>query len=298
MLLSGAADGVLPALLPPFLSALPAAGREHPCFVRPPVRVHKRAGPALPHGQASRRRRPPPRRPLLLARLPLRRIAWGGLWAPSAQPRIVLCKGASAGAVPAPVSHPGLHTCCCRTADTYPNQMLEITVRMYLYRWRKAGEQGNATFTQFNLEVGVCLLGRVWGRAGLAAYKVEECGCPLDGGAGCGGLGAALACSQGRARRAAGGVEGAHWPCQSARHAWAAAHERSAWAFQAVCASSGVAPVLCLAPCTALQCGYESGEDRLYLRLPTEVYHVIDQGGPTLHAAYSGCSACPAASLN
>jgi hypothetical protein len=64
-----------------------------------------------------------------------------------------------------------------RTADTYPNQMLEITVRMYLYRWRQSSEQGKSTFTQYNLE-----------------------------------------------------------------------------------------------------CGYESGEDRLYLRLPTEVYHVIDEG--------------------
>lgn len=45
------------------------------------------------------------------------------------------------------------HPCLiARAADTYPNQMLEITVRMYLYRWRHTGE--GPTFTQTSLQCG------------------------------------------------------------------------------------------------------------------------------------------------
>lgn len=43
-----------------------------------------------------------------------------------------------------------------RTADTYPNQMLEITVRMYVYRWRAPAEltdPSQPTFTQQSLNV-------------------------------------------------------------------------------------------------------------------------------------------------
>ena len=40
----------------------------------------------------------------------------------------------------------------CRAADTYPNQMLEITVRMYLYRWTQSTD--GPTFSQHTLDVG------------------------------------------------------------------------------------------------------------------------------------------------
>lgn len=39
--------------------------------------------------------------------------------------------------------------------------------------------------------------------------------------------------------------------------------------------------VLCMVLHMVLQCGYETGEDRLYLRLPVEVAHVIDDGEAT-----------------
>lgn len=45
---------------------------------------------------------------------------------------------------------------CCRAADTYPNQMLEITVRMYLYRWHPPSSLADPTqpaFTQHALNV-------------------------------------------------------------------------------------------------------------------------------------------------
>lgn len=44
----------------------------------------------------------------------------------------------------------------CRVADTYPNQMLEITVKMLLYRWKDPSNTSGIeaeTFQQFNLEV-------------------------------------------------------------------------------------------------------------------------------------------------
>jgi hypothetical protein len=44
----------------------------------------------------------------------------------------------------------------CRVGDTYPNQMLEMTARMYLYRWRdpvNRGEEEDA-YEQIPLEVG------------------------------------------------------------------------------------------------------------------------------------------------
>ncbi|PSC68160.1 E set domain-containing [Micractinium conductrix] len=40
----------------------------------------------------------------------------------------------------------------CRAADTYPNQMLEITVRMYLYRWTQSTD--GPTFSQHTLDCG------------------------------------------------------------------------------------------------------------------------------------------------
>ncbi|EFN59959.1 hypothetical protein CHLNCDRAFT_133057 [Chlorella variabilis] len=42
---------------------------------------------------------------------------------------------------------------CLMVADTYPNQMLEITVRMYLYRWHQPTD-GHPAFQQFHLECG------------------------------------------------------------------------------------------------------------------------------------------------
>jgi hypothetical protein len=43
----------------------------------------------------------------------------------------------------------------CRVGDTYPNQLLEITARMYLYRWATAtnGDRSGEPFTQHMLEV-------------------------------------------------------------------------------------------------------------------------------------------------
>lgn len=46
----------------------------------------------------------------------------------------------------------GVPSLICRAADTYPNQMLEITARMYLYRWSRA--PGGPAFTQHALECG------------------------------------------------------------------------------------------------------------------------------------------------
>ncbi|KAL4447568.1 hypothetical protein ABPG75_004787 [Micractinium tetrahymenae] len=51
----------------------------------------------------------------------------------------------------APNEH-GVPSLICRVADTYPNQMLEITGRMYLYRWSRA--PGGPTYTQHALECG------------------------------------------------------------------------------------------------------------------------------------------------
>ena len=55
-----------------------------------------------------------------------------------------------------------LGICClmaaCRAADTYPNQMLEITVRMYLYRWRHGTE--GPVYSQHLLDVSKWLLTR------------------------------------------------------------------------------------------------------------------------------------------
>ncbi|GAB4816589.1 hypothetical protein N2152v2_003635 [Parachlorella kessleri] len=72
----------------------------------------------------------------------------------------------------------------CRVADTYPNQMVDLTVRMYLYRWRPPGEL-----------------------------------------------------------QSLGPDESPYWQHQ-------------------------------------LECGFRSGADRLYLRLPVEVTHVIDESSP------------------
>jgi hypothetical protein len=55
-----------------------------------------------------------------------------------------------------------LCNCCCivacRAADTYPNQMLEITVRMYLYRWRHGTDGQGPVYSQHLLDVS-CLVG-------------------------------------------------------------------------------------------------------------------------------------------
>lgn len=48
------------------------------------------------------------------------------------------------------------HTFCCSaicTLRSYPNQMLEIFVRMYLYRWHKPATPGGPVYSQISLEV-------------------------------------------------------------------------------------------------------------------------------------------------
>lgn len=53
----------------------------------------------------------------------------------------------------------GLLCLYCRVGDTYPNQMLEITAKMFLYRWRAIDEMKNVaapegeSFQQFSLSV-------------------------------------------------------------------------------------------------------------------------------------------------
>lgn len=65
---------------------------------------------------------------------------------------------------------------CRRVADTYPNQMLEITVRMYLYRWHQPTD-GHPAFQQFHLEVSPSgWRGLLAGsRAGVLAWLVLLC---------------------------------------------------------------------------------------------------------------------------
>ena len=58
----------------------------------------------------------------------------------------------------------------------YPNQMLEITVRMYLYRWISRGEPGaiGAEYMQHNLQVG----GGRKGRGEVFALAMPPASCP------------------------------------------------------------------------------------------------------------------------
>jgi hypothetical protein len=48
----------------------------------------------------------------------------------------------------------GVPCLMCRAADTYPNQMLEILVRVYLYRWHKPTTPGGPVYSQISLECG------------------------------------------------------------------------------------------------------------------------------------------------
>lgn len=135
----------------------------------------------------------------------------------------------------APGPRPGTLRLACRVGDTYPNQMLEITVRMYLYRWNegpvKAGQQqqkngggGKRQTVSDEIELD---------KSGSQGSEMLLVGRPSD-------------TSQSNLATTSGTTSNAKEPFEMFN----------------------------------LECGYETGEDRLFLRLPSEVIHVIDADSP------------------
>jgi len=135
----------------------------------------------------------------------------------------------------APGSRPGTLRLACRVGDTYPNQMLEITVRMYLYRWNeppvKVGQQqksdgGKRQTVSDEIESD---------RSGSQGSQMLLLGKPSE------------------SNLATSGTTAASTISTETKEPFEMFN---------------------------LECGYETGEDRLFLRLPSEVAHVIDADSP------------------
>ena len=124
----------------------------------------------------------------------------------------------------------------CRVGDTYPNQMLEVTARMYLYRWEKARQMKST------------------------AAEGQDAG----GGGG----------EEERERIIVGDDDEEE-------------EEEDNDEEEDIILRSGVSASLD-DPYSLhmLSCGYETGADRLFLRLPVHLSHVIDDRSPLAHWRY------------